>query len=159
MLVGATVLLLSTTPTSQQVHVGAKSDLSINLDNMVLPCDSLRLGPTQLMYPSCFHWLFNTNGLPQLVLQTFLKSLKSTQTPNKHQLALVCSVPLAKRPQIWHKQQPVSTCTETPIRWLQAWHSCTSVCLGYSFNIAAKSWHKLWLASAQNMLYTKGSQA
>ena len=91
------------------------------------PGDAMWPGLTQLAHPSCFQWLFKTSGLPLLMLLTFLKSLKGTQTPNKHQLAWLCPVPLAKRPQVWHEWQPVSSCIVTPIRWPQAWHKLQPV--------------------------------
>ena len=75
--------------------MGTKVVLSINLTNPVHPTPPYwHTQPARLLH---------TSGLPYLVLQIFLKTLKDPQTLNKQQLASACLVPLAKWPQAWHK--------------------------------------------------------
>ena len=49
--------------------------------------------PNLEAYPSRFQWLFHTNCLSYILLQTSLKSLKDLQIANKQHLALACPIP------------------------------------------------------------------
>ena len=111
-------------PSSQLVQEDTKSELSITrLSIFDPPWWFPKPHLSQLVCPTKpFQVATSLSVLAQLLLRTFLKSLKDSQTQNKQQLASACPVPLTKWPQTQHKQQLVSTCSVTSIRWSQAWH-------------------------------------
>ena len=70
-----------------------------------LPCPGDSLKPQQIC---CFWWPFHTNCPPWLMLQTFLKSLKVSQTTNKQHLTSCARYLLLSDPR-----------TGTSSKWLQ----------------------------------------
>ena len=79
--------------------------------------------PENPRHPSCFQWLFHTNGLSCFMLWMFLKG---PQTTNKQHLALVCPISLAKQPQTKCQWQWASVCTMASPRDLKAQNKCQS---------------------------------
>lgn len=94
--------------------------------------------------PNHVQQLSYTRGLPWLLLQTFLKSVKIFHKIfHKPQTSKRCLVLLANQSQVWHNRQPFSTCIATPIRWLQIWHKLKPVLAWNLTSIKCPhTWHK-----------------
>lgn len=104
----------------------------ITLLTLLIPWDLPR--PTRRLSWRHFQGLFQTRSLSWLTVQTSLKPPKCPKTANKPQLASACPAPHAKCSQAQQKQQPITTCVITLIRWPQVWYKLQPV---LAWNVAS----------------------